>query len=98
MRYRYRERKLRDLEELRKAIEGLEQDEGIRMAAKGGGFIFITRDEEHYTLSITEGFYEPRSRRHLPGGKETWLYPKKSGEVWEIALKKMESPVRAWLY
>ena len=97
------ERRIRTMKELKGIIATLDLDEGIRIILNvpelsSGGFLFLTKSGEKYTINITERVSNEDGMDFFPGGKEEWFFTQDSLEVWRIVEKRMETPIMAWRY
>jgi hypothetical protein len=100
---RYNDKKIKNLEELRRLINALELDEGIRIIGsdsrfKRGGFIFITKQAEKYCVNICDRIFDIEYSSYIPGGKEEFLYFSDPNEVFEQLNNRMKKPLSAWFY
>jgi len=100
---RYREKKIRSLKELRRALEGLELDQGVRIICRLGddskeGFLFLTKPSERYCINICSRLYDENLKSYVPGGEEEWIYCESVDEVWKRVKAYVQSPLQAWIY
>lgn len=100
---RYQEKRIRSTQELRRLIDALELDEGIRVlgALKGfedGGFIFVTRSRGTYCVNFCGRVYEPSLGARVPGGKEEFHHVSSSMAVWDMIKGKSAAPFQAVIY
>ncbi|MCS7142918.1 MAG: hypothetical protein NZ920_03875 [Aigarchaeota archaeon] len=98
-----RERQLRSWRELRRAIEGLEHDEGIRIEAplkvlRRRSYVFISRSDGTYIVNRTERVYDRRLRGFVPGGKEEWAFFDDPAQLLLHINQNFRRPLKAWIY
>ncbi|MFQ6134193.1 MAG: hypothetical protein ACE5KU_00055 [Nitrososphaerales archaeon] len=109
MRKPFSEKRIHSLRELKKIIEFLDLDEGVRVLGRieglrGGGFIFITtshsatESSQRYCVNTAERIYDEEAKMHLPGGREEFLYFSDVEEVVKYIEKNADKPLRAWNY
>jgi hypothetical protein len=97
----YREKLIRSASELRKIVQTLDSDEGIRVSsAKEGSkcFTFLTKNGDKFTVNTTEKVYDKSLRAYVPGGEETWFYTSDIEEALAKVMQEAEKPLRAYLY
>ena len=100
---RYEERRIKTVDELRDLIKTLDLDEGIRIrgdlkAFPNGGFIFITKMGNRYTINTTEQILHVDRKTYVPGGAEKWFFASTPDETWVLIMNKITSPLEAWIY
>ncbi|MBI4258692.1 MAG: hypothetical protein HY619_07035 [Thaumarchaeota archaeon] len=100
---RYREQKVRSIGELKKLIDALELDEGIRLQGKSkdfkdGGFIFITKSRGKYCVNFCDKVKDKALRAYVPGGREEFHYLSRAEEVWSLVNGKFATPLKAAIY
>ena len=109
MRKPFSERRINSWRELKKIIESLELDEGVRVLGRieglrGGGFIFITilhsatKPSQRYYVNTAERIYNEETKLHLPGGREKFQDFSEAEEVLKYVEKNAAKPLRAWYY
>ena len=97
----YTEKRIRTVKELRKLMQSLSPDEGIRVNSaidNSKQFTFIAKSGGRYTINTAEKIYNKNLRVYLPGGTETWFYTSDIEEALAKVLKEAERPLRAYLY
>ncbi len=99
----YREKALRSFKEVREALTNLDFDAGIRIKGSlsefsEGGFIFLSRSTEGFTVNLCDAVRDEKTGLLLAGGKEKWLKFKDLDEVMKFILKAAQRPLKAYLY
>ncbi len=99
----YDERKITQLRELKTIIWGLDLDEGIRFVAelpgyKEGAFVFLTKCDDQYCLSIKEKVMDDTTKRFVPGGREQWKYFETAESAWAYVSRFLKPPFEAYYY
>lgn len=99
----FSERRIRSLRELRKVVDSLDLDEGVRVLGRfeelrGGGFIFINKSSNLYCVNTAERIYSEEMGTHVPGGREEFLYFKTAEETIRYVEKNAAKPLEAWSY
>ncbi|MHB8568436.1 MAG: hypothetical protein ACYC7D_10485 [Nitrososphaerales archaeon] len=99
----YDERKITQLRELKTIVWGLDLDEGIRFAAelpgyRDGAFVFLTKGDDRYCVSIKERTLDEKMNRYVPGGKEQWKYFETAESAWTYVSKFLKVPFEAYYY
>ena len=100
---RYREKKIKTFAELKNTITTMDLDCGIRILGNitgfaHGGFIFITKMGEQYTVNMTERVLFKDGKTLVPGGRANWFYTDDSEKTWLIIKDKLLRPFEAWIY
>lgn len=109
MRKPYSDKSIHSLRELKKVIESLDLDDGVRVLGciedlRAGGFIFIatlhspTRPSQKYCVNTAERIYDEEAKLFLPGGREEFLYFSEAEDVIKYIEKNAAKPIRAWYY
>ena len=99
----YREKTLRSFKELKAELARLDLDAGIRIKGSlkefsEGGFIFISRSREGFTINICDAIRDKKTGLLLAGDREKWLKFKSLDKVMELIIKAAQRPLRAYLY
>jgi len=99
----YSERKITQLREFKNLVWGLELDEGIRWIAdypnyKDGAFLFLTKCDDKYCVSIKERVFDKAMNDFVPGGKEQWKYFETAESAWNYISKTLRTPIEAFYY
>jgi len=97
----YLEKLIRNVGELRKILQGLDPDEGIRVNSVNDGskcFTFVARKGDRYTVNTTQKVYDRSLRAYIPGGEETWFYTSDIEEALAKIMQDAERPLRAYSY
>jgi len=99
----YREKALKSFKEVREALRNLDFDAGIRIKGSlsefsEGGFIFLSRSTEGFTVNLCDAVRDEKTGLLLAGGKEKWLKFKDLDEVMKFILKAAQRPLKAYLY
>jgi len=99
----YKEKALKSFKEVREALRNLDFDAGIRIKGSlsefsEGGFIFLGRSTEGFTVNVCDAVRDEKTGLLLAGGKEKWLKFKDLDEVMKFILKAAQRPLKAYLY
>ncbi len=99
----YSERRISSIKELKTLVWGLDLDEGIRFVAdlpghKDGAFVFLTRCDDKFCVSIKERRYDEGLKEYVPAGKEQWKYFETAESLWNYATKLLKLPLEAYYY
>ena len=99
----YKERRIKDEQDLLDFVEALDEDEGIRLDGdlknhSNGGFIFVGIYRGSYFVNICDKVWNPKLRKHVAGEKDEWYYFETGKEAWRFVLKEARRPLHAWLY
>jgi hypothetical protein len=91
------------MNELKTVLWGLDLDEGIRFEAdypgrENGAFVFVTKCDEKYCVSIKDRTYDAILRKYVPGGREEWMYFDTVDEMWSFVSKLLKEPLEAYYY
>ena len=103
MSIKFSERRIKSLRDLKRIINSLDLDEGVRVLGcftdlRGGGFIFINKASKDYCVNTVERIYDNVSRDYVPGGKEIFFYYQTGEEVIKYIKKNASKPIKAWIY
>ncbi|MEM4311112.1 MAG: hypothetical protein QXX95_01840 [Nitrososphaerales archaeon] len=93
----YSENRIKDWKELRRALEALELDEGIRIDLKNE-FIFINKLKNEYPLCISEKVYDKALKKYIPTEDKEWHSFKSLEELLSFLKERVKEPIEAWLY
>ena len=99
----YNERRITQLRELKTIVWGLDLDEGIRFVVdmqgfKDGAFLFLTKSDDKYCVSIKERVYDERDQQFVPGDKDQWKYFETAETAWAYVSKLLKTPLEAYYY
>jgi len=99
----YKEEEIDNLEDLRRLMEALDEDEGIRVLGKvegfaNGGFIFVSRFRDKFCLNICDRVLDEKTGTYAVGGRDVWLYFDDFDSAWSRLKSLVAEPVKAWLY
>jgi len=99
----YHEDEINNLEDLRRLMEALDEDEGIRVLGNvkesaNGGFIFVSRFRERFCLNICDRVWDEKTETYTVGGRDVWLYFDDVDSAWDRLKSLIAYPVKAWLY
>jgi len=99
----YQEEEINSLEDLRRLMEALDEDEGIRVLGKvegfaNGGFIFVSRFRDRFCLNICDRIWDERTKTYTVGGRDVWLYFDDFDSAWNRLKSLIADPVKGWLY
>jgi len=99
----YSERKITQIRELKNLLWGLDLDEGIRFVAEVPGFeksafVFVTKCDDKYCISVKEQIRDETSSELIPGGKEQWKYFETAEAAWNYMSKLLKHPFEAFYY
>ena len=99
----YHEDEINNLEDLRRLMEALDEDEGIRVLGNAkefvnGGFIFVSRFREKFCLNICDRVWDEKTETYTVGGRDVWLYFDDVDSAWDRLKSLIAYPVKAWLY
>jgi hypothetical protein len=100
---RYRERRLPDAKSLKRTLEALDLDEGIRMRGNfpdfpSGVFLFVNKIGNEYRVGVTERVKDKRSNRVIPGNKQQWFTFPTFEQTWDFVKKHRDKNLDAWYY
>ncbi len=99
----YSERRISQVRELKTLIWALDLDEGIRFIAdflnyKDGAFVFITKCDDKFCVSIKERVFDKSLNEFVPGAKEQWKYFETAESAWNYVNKLLRMPLEAYYY
>jgi len=99
----YNERKITQLRELKTIVWGLDLDEGLRFVVempgyKDGAFLFLTKNEDKYCVSIKERVFDEKAEQFVPGDKDQWKYFETAETAWAYISKLLKTPLEAFYY
>jgi len=99
----YHEDEISNLEDLRRLMEALDEDEGIRVLGRvegfaNGGFIFVSRFRERFCLNICDRVWDENTGTYTVGGRDVWLYFDDINSAWNRLTSLIAHPVKAWFY
>ncbi len=97
----YLEKLIRSVGELRKILQSLDPDEGIRVNSvndRSKCFTFVARKGDRYTVNRTQKVYDRSLRAYIPGGEETWFHTSDIEEALAKIMQDAERPLRAYSY
>ena len=99
----YVERRIRDLQLLKRLINALDEDEGIRMEGRipdlaNGGYVFVGFYRGSYCVNLCDRVRGKSSERYTAGSNDRWFYFEDFSELWKFLRPLIQKPLRAWLY
>lgn len=99
----YDERKITQLRELKTLLWSLDLDEGIRFIAdvpgyKEGAFVFITKSNDQYCVSLRDKVMDEKINQVVPGGREQMKYFETAESLWNYVSKFLKPPFEAYYY
>jgi hypothetical protein len=99
----YAERKISNSALLRKFIQALDEDEGIRIEGRvpdlaNGGYIFIGFYRGSYCVNLCDRVLDKQSQRFTVGTNDKWLYFDDFPGLWKFLRPMIRKPLKAWLY
>ena len=97
----YREKLIRSFGELRKIMQSLDPDEGIRVNSLSDGskcFTFVTKKGDRYTVNTAKKVYDKSLKAYVPGGEESWFHTSDIEEALPKIMQEAERPLRAYSY
>jgi len=99
----YHEDEINNLEDLRRLVEALDEDEGIRVVGNvegfaNGGFIFVSRFREKFCLNICDRVWDEKTETYTVGGRDVWLYFDDVDAAWNRLKSLIAYPLKAWFY
>lgn len=88
---------------LKKWMRNLEEDEAVRIVGnmldfKGGGFLFASVYQGKYRLNICDRIWDRAKRDFMPGEGGRWYEFDSFEEAWRFIGRRVNHPVRAWVY
>ena len=95
---RFTESRIRTKDELKRFLQTMDRDEGVRIKGnvqgfKEGGLIFVTPSGEGYFINLTEH----KKNRHTKV-TEKWKFADDVKEVMEFVEANRSKPLESWSY
>lgn len=99
----YRERRLDNVALLKRHMQGLDEDEGIRIEGRlpdlaNGGYIFVGFYRGSYCVNLCDRLRDKRSGSYTVGGNDRWFYFDEFPNLWRFLHPLIRKPLKAWLY
>mgnify|MGYP001115208632 CR=1 FL=1 len=99
----YVERRITDHALLRRLMQALDEDEGIRMEGcvpdlANGGYIFVGFYRGSYCVNLCDRVRDTQSQKYTVGPNDKWFYFEKYPELWKFLRPLIRKPLKAWLY
>lgn len=99
----YNERRIRNFRLLRRLVQALDEDEGVRVEGTlpdlaNGGYIFVGFYRGSYCVNLCDRILDKRTRRYTAGGNDRWFYFDEFASLWKFLRSIVRRPLRAWLY
>lgn len=99
----YMERRITDLQQLRKFIRALDEDEGIRMEGNlpdlaNVGYIFVGFYRGSYCVNLCDRIRDEQSQKYTVGPNDKWFYFEEFNGLWKFLRPLIRKPLKAWLY
>jgi len=94
---------IRDVRSLRRWMQDLEGDEGLRIVGNvrgfaGGGFLFVGFHQGKYRVNVCDRILDRRKRTYTAGRGGEWHEFDSFEEAWRFVRPMIGRPVRAWIY
>jgi len=99
----YAERRIKDLPLLRRFMQALDEDEGLRIEGDvpdlaNGGYIFVGFYRGSYCVNLCDRIRDRQSQKYTVGSNDKWFYFEKFPDLWKFLRPLIRKPLRAWLY
>lgn len=99
----YSERRLQNLALLKKQMQALDEDEGVRIEGKlpdlaNGGYIFVGFYRGSYCVNFCDRVRDKQSGAYTVGTNDRWFYFEEFQDLWKFLRPLIRKPPRAWLY
>jgi hypothetical protein len=99
----YRERRLESAALLKKHMQALDEDEGIRIEGNlpdlaNGGYIFVGFYRGSYCVNLCDRVRDRQSGAYTVGANDRWFYFEKLPDLWKFLQPLIRKPLKAWLY
>jgi len=99
----YVERRIRDLPLLKRFIQALDEDEGLRIEGNrpdlaNGGYIFVGFYRSSYCVNLCDRIRDKQSQKYTVGSNDKWFYFDEFTDLWRFLRPLIRKPLRAWLY
>jgi hypothetical protein len=99
----YVERRIRDLPLLKRFIQALDEDEGLRIEGNrpdlaNGGYIFVGFYRSSYCVNLCDRIRDKQSQKYTVGSNDKWFYFEEFTDLWKFLRPLIRKPLRAWLY
>ena len=99
----YRERRIVNLALLKRFMQALDEDEGIRMEGNvpdlaNGGYIFVGFYRGSYCVNLCDRVRDKQSQKYTVGSNDRWFYFDEPSGLWKFLRPLIRKPLRAWLY
>ncbi len=99
----YSERRIKDRALLKRLMQALDEDEGIRIEGmlpdfSNGGYIFVGFYRGSYCVNLCDRIRKKRSKDYTVGSNDRWLYFDEFEGLWRFLRPLIRGPLKAWLY
>ena len=99
----YTERRIRDLPLLKRLMQALDEDEGIRIEGNvrdlaNGGYVFVGFYRGSYCVNLCDRIRDRQSQKYTVGSNDRWFYFEEFSGLWKFLRPLIRKPLRAWLY
>lgn len=94
---------IHDVRSLRKRMQDLEEDEGLRVVGKmrgfaGGGFLFMGFHQGKFRVNVCDRILDRKKRTYSAGRGGEWHEFDSFEEAWDFVRPIIRRPVQAWVY
>ena len=99
----YMERRIRNPALLRRFMQALDEDEGIRIEGNvpdlaNGGYIFVGFYRGSYCVNLCDRIRDKQSQKYTVGSNDQWFYFEEASGLWKFLRPLIRKPLKAWLY
>ena len=99
----YGERRIINLALLKRFMQALDEDEGIRIEGNvpdlaNGGYIFVGFYRGSYCVNLCDRVRDKQSQKYTVGSNDRWFYFEEASGLWKFLRPLIRKPLRAWLY
>ncbi|GBC74735.1 hypothetical protein HRbin06_00042 [archaeon HR06] len=91
------ENKVDNWEKLKRILETMEPDEGVRIDLEDR-FIFINKIKGEYPVCICEKVYDEDLKKYLPKEDKEWYSFQKLEELINFLKERVRGNLEAWIY
>jgi len=94
---------IRDMRSLRRWMQDLEEDEGLRIVGNvqrftGGGFLFVGIRQGKYRVNICDRIHDRKERAYKASKEGEWREFDSFEEAWSFVRPLVGRPIQAWIY